>query len=102
MIFKHTFVDVADSCFLLGHKASHPCMNQLNSVANRYMHKYVVQSYGSKFCYARLDLGPPRLARPPRPGPCLDFGFQYALIRNNQTKKFGVEYKALPDSNSPR
>ena len=22
-------------------------------------------------------------ARPPRPGPCLDFGFQYALIRNN-------------------
>ena len=34
--------------------------------------------------------GPPRLARPPRPGPCLDFGFQYALI--NWT---------LPGSNSP-
>ena len=29
---------------------------------------------------------------PPRPGPCLDFGFQYALIRNNWSKKFGVEY----------
>ena len=28
--------------------------------------------------------GPLWLARPPRPGPCLDFGFQYALIRNNQ------------------
>ena len=23
---------------------------------------------------------------PPRPGPCLDFGFQYALIRNNRSK----------------
>ena len=45
--------------------------------------------------------GPPRLARPPRPGPCLDFGFQYALIRNNRLKKFGVEYWALPGSNSP-
>ena len=33
--------------------------------------------------------GPPRLARPPRPGPCLDFGFQYTLIRNNRSKKFG-------------
>ena len=27
-------------------------------------------------------------------GPCLDFGFQYALIRNNRSKKFGVEYWA--------
>ena len=33
--------------------------------------------------------------------PCLDFGFQYALIRNNWSKKFGVEYWALPCSNSP-
>ena len=31
--------------------------------------------------------GAPRLARPPRPGPCLDFGFQYARIRNNRSKK---------------
>ena len=30
--------------------------------------------------------GTPRLTRPPRPGPCLDFGFQYALIRNNRSK----------------
>ena len=44
-------------------------------------------------------LGPPQLARPPRP--CLDFGFQYALIRNNRSKKNGVEYWALPCSNSP-
>ena len=42
-----------------------------------------------------------QLARPTRPGPCLDFGFQYALIRNNRSKKFGVEYWALPGSNSP-
>ena len=33
--------------------------------------------------------------------PCLDFGFQYALIRNNWSKKFGVEYWTLPGSNSP-
>ena len=32
---------------------------------------------------------------------CLDFGFQYALIRNNQSKKFGVEYWTLPGSNWP-
>jgi len=31
--------------------------------------------------------GPPRLARSQRPGPCLDFGFQYALTRNNRSKK---------------
>ena len=43
--------------------------------------------------------GAPRLARPPRF--CLDFGFQYALIRNNWSKKFGVEYWAFPGSNSP-
>ena len=36
--------------------------------------------------------GLPRLVRPPRPGPCLDFVFQYAHIRNNRSKKFGVEY----------
>ena len=35
--------------------------------------------------------GPPRLARSQRPGPCLDFGFQYSLIRNNRSKTFGVE-----------
>jgi hypothetical protein len=45
-------------------------------------------------------MGPLWLARPPRPGPCLDFGFQYALIRN-RSKKMGVEYWALPRSNSP-
>ena len=28
---------------------------------------------------SRYNSGPPRLARPPRPGPCLDSGFQYAL-----------------------
>ena len=38
------------------------------------------------------DTRPPRLARSPRPGPCLDFGFQYALSRNNRSKKIGVEY----------
>ena len=35
---------------------------------------------------------------PPRTGPCLDFGFQYALMRNNRSKK--LEYWALPGSNS--
>ena len=34
-------------------------------------------------------------------GPCLDFGFQYALIRNNRSKKIGVEYWTLPGSNLP-
>ena len=33
--------------------------------------------------------------------PCLDVGFQYTLIRNNRPKNFGVEYWALPGSNSP-
>ena len=42
------------------------------------------------------------IAGPPRFGPCLDFGFQYALIRNNRSKNFGVEYWALPGSNSPK
>ena len=25
-------------------------------------------------------------------GPCLDFGFQYALIKDKRSKKIGVEY----------
>ena len=33
--------------------------------------------------------GAPGLVRPPRPGPCLDFGFQYVLIRNNRPKNLG-------------
>ena len=37
----------------------------------------------------------PQLARPPSPGPCLDFGVHYALIRNNWSKKIGVEYWAF-------
>ena len=39
-----------------------------------------------------LPTGSPRLARPPRPGPCLEFVFQYTLIRNNRPKNLGVEY----------
>ena len=39
------------------------------------------------YCHPSLSSGPPRLARPPRPRPCLDFGFQYAHIRNNRSKK---------------
>ena len=38
--------------------------------------------------------GAPWLARLPRPGPCLDFGLQYALIRNNWPK-FAVAHKGL-------
>ena len=48
-----------------------------------------------------LTAGLPRLARPPRPGTCLDFGFQYAHIRNNRSKKIGVRYWTLPGSNLP-
>ena len=48
-----------------------------------------------------LWAAPPRLVRSPRPGPCLNFGLQYALIRNNQSKKIGVEYWAFPGSNLP-
>ena len=54
-----------------------------------------------KVFYFHATPGPPRLARPPRPGPCLDFGFQYALIRNNRSKKFWVEHRALPGSDLP-
>ena len=49
-----------------------------------------------KFCP-----GPPRQGRQARFDPCLDFGLQYALIRNNRSKNFGVEYWTLPGSNSP-
>ena len=41
--------------------------------------------------------GPTRQARF---GPCLHFGFQYALIRNNWSKICWVEYWTLPGSNS--
>ena len=47
-----------------------------------------IYSHFITVCYP----GPPRLARPPRPGPSLDFGFQYALIRNNRSQKIGLEY----------
>ena len=52
------------------------------------------------FFYSQINKhisGPPRL---PTTGPCLDFGFQYKITRNNQSKKFGLEYWILPDSNS--
>ena len=42
----------------------------------------------------------PWQARQARFGPCLDFGFQYTLIRNNRSKNFGIEYWTLPGSNS--
>jgi hypothetical protein len=42
--------------------------------------------------------GPPWLARPPRPGACLDFGFQYAQTTG---QKIRVEYWALSGLNSP-
>ena len=29
------------------------------------------------------------LVRPPRPGPCLDFGFQYVLIKKSGQKNWG-------------
>ena len=40
-----------------------------------------VERLTTQFKHANIILitnaaGPPRLARPPRPGPCLDFGFQ--------------------------
>ena len=47
-----------------------------------------------------LIAGLPRQARQARFGPCLDFGFQYTLIRNNRSKKFGIEYWALPEKAS--
>ena len=50
-------------------------------------------------CNLNQDSGPPWQARKARFGPCLDFGFQCALIRNNRSKKFGLEYWALPGSN---
>ena len=44
---------------------------------------------------------PPQLARPPMSGPCLGFGFQYALKYKKQpVNKFGVEYWACQNSTS--
>ena len=48
------------------------------------------------FKVTKPSTGPPWLARP-----CLDFEFQYDLIRNNWSNKFGIEYWALPGSNTP-
>ena len=49
-----------------------------------------------EFCFLMLNVDTitpgataGKAPRPPRPGPCLDFGFQYALIRNNWSKKVG-------------
>ena len=44
----------------------------------------------------------PWLARLPRPGPCLDFGFQLSIwsYKKPPVKKLGVEYWALPGTNS--
>ena len=64
------------------------------SIGNRLTNQNVKRP-----CYHATDdltAGAPRLARL-----CLDFGFQHARIRNNWSKKFGVEYWALPGSNSP-
>ena len=44
--------------------------------------------------YSRLT-GPPRLARPPRPGPCLDFGFKYAKkqpVKKNWGRILGLAW----------
>ena len=46
----------------------------------------------------KLSSGPPRQGRQARFGPCLDFGFQYALIRNNWSKKI---WGRIMGSNSP-
>ena len=54
----------------------------------------------SSFWLLEVGSVPPRQARQPRTGPCLNFGFLYALIRNNQIK-IGIEYWTLPGSNSP-
>jgi hypothetical protein len=40
----------------------------------------------------RCVSGPSQQGRQASFGPCLDFGFQYALKRNNPSKNFGVEY----------
>ena len=65
-----------------------------------------LEKFGSRWCHPLLDMptaitGPPRQAMQARLRPCLDLGFQYALIRNNWSKIFGVEYWTLPGSNSP-
>jgi hypothetical protein len=49
--------------------------------------------------WAILAHSVPWQPRQPSNGPCLDFGSLYTLIRNNWTKKFGVEYWTLPSSN---
>ena len=68
----------------------------------RFMNFITLQKKNDLDCKHRaVKAGPPQLARPLRPGPCLDFGFQYALIRNNRSKQFGAQCLALHGSNSP-
>ena len=55
---------------------------------------------GEVFPLVRRCSGVPGLARPPRPGPCLDFGFQLRSYKKQPIKKIGVENWALPGSNS--
>ena len=59
-------------------------LNNLNLNCLRFL---FIQILNLRINFDRLLTGPPRLARPPRPGPCLDFGFQDALTRNNWSKK---------------
>ena len=49
----------------------------------------LILSYGviEKLIPYRVLPRPPRQARQARFGPCLDFGFQYALKRNKPSKK---------------
>ena len=57
---------------------------------NGYIFKIELQFWAE---WAVINIaGPPWQGRQARFGPSLDFGFQYALIRNNWSKKFGVEY----------
>ena len=46
----------------------------------------VVQVRVAFYATGDLTAGAPQLTRPPRPGPCLHFGFQYSLVRSNRSK----------------
>ena len=77
--FHRYLWNVAGKLFLLPKFATGlKCLNRHRSKNKRVTSAKIIHSSGT-----------PRLLRPPRPRPCLNFGFQYALIRNNRSKNFG-------------
>ena len=101
-VFSHSWIKVAfkKAASLLPQVSRLLSRAKLHSFSNKHM-KITRRCRSTTISAGNYQTGAPCLARLPRPGPCLYFGFQYALIRINRSKKIGVKYWALPGSNSP-